>query len=80
VTRLSKPDYVMAKLLYFLGRFSPDQRMAFMRRALVEVGKLPGGYGVDLGEVPSAGPVDPQSALPAPEGPARRHRIRRSSP
>jgi hypothetical protein len=46
-----------------------------MRRALIEVAKLPGGYGVDLGEVPSAGPADPQP--PALPPPARRRRIGR---
>jgi hypothetical protein len=79
MTQLSRPDYVMGKLLYFLGRFSPAQRLDFMRRALVEVGKLPGGYGVEVGEVRAADALDPQpAALPAP---SRRRRIgRRSTP
>jgi hypothetical protein len=78
VTRLSRPDYVLAKVLYFLGRFSPAQRLAFMRRALVEVANLPGGYGVEVGAVRPGDASDPQPALPAP---SRRRRIgRRSAP
>jgi hypothetical protein len=69
MTRLSRPDYVMGKLLYFLERFSPAQRLDFMRRALVEVGKLPGGYGVEVGAVRPVDASDPQPpALPAPSG------------
>jgi hypothetical protein len=71
MTRLSKPDYVMGKLLYFLRRFSPQARLDFMRRALVEVGKLPGGYGVEVHDV--------RPALPAHSVSARRRGVTRSS-
>jgi hypothetical protein len=76
--RLSKPDYVLNKLLYFLARFSPAARLEFMRRALVEVARLPGGYGVDISAVRPAGPADPlPPALPAPTAAAKRRRIGR---
>jgi hypothetical protein len=72
MTRLSKPDYIMGKLLYSLGRFSPAQGLDFMRRALLEVGKLPGGYGVQVGQVRPADASDPQPVvLPAPSRPRR---------
>jgi hypothetical protein len=79
MTRLSRPDYVLHKLLYFLGRFSPAARLDFRRRALIEVAKLPGGYGVEVGKVRPAYASDPQPpALPAPS--TRRRIGRRSRP
>jgi hypothetical protein len=74
MTHLSKAEYVMGKLLYFLGRFSPQARQEFMRRALLEVAKRPGGYGEEFDVRPPApGPRLP--ALPAPAAPGRRRRI-----
>jgi hypothetical protein len=64
--RNRKDAYVMAKLLYFLVRFSPAQRLDFLLRAVVEVAKLPGGLGVEVSVV-DARPASPQPpALPAP--------------
>jgi hypothetical protein len=90
MTRMSKPDYVMAKLLYFLGRFTPEARLAFMRKALVEVSKLPGGYGTgvenstlhgapgsDISHLAALPVENSTPALPAPSG-QRRNKERKS--
>jgi hypothetical protein len=81
MTRNRKGEYVMQKLMYFLDRFTPAQRADFLRRAIIETSKLPGG--LDFGgvapdfEVNVARPSrdTEQSALSAP----RRRPIGRST-
>jgi hypothetical protein len=76
VSRNRRDEYVMQKLLYFLERFSPAQRLDFLQRAVIEVAKLPGGLDV------AAQVVDPQPAgtrQPALPAPATRRRIGRRS-
>jgi hypothetical protein len=41
VSRNRKDAYVMSKLMYFLARFTPEQRADFLLRAAIEASQLP---------------------------------------
>jgi hypothetical protein len=75
VTRNRKDAYVMQKLTYFLARFTPDQRLDFLQRAVIEVSKLPGGLGVEV-QVVDPHPAGTQQP-PALQAPTKRRRIDR---